>query len=262
MCFDHDAVPPPLPEDVQFLSDGGAPTGELLTLTSADGTQFSAYRARPATPSNAAIVILPDVRGLFPFYQDLATRFATAGVEAITFDYFGRTAGLGPRDADFEYMPHVMQTTPATVAADVAAAVAQLRSEAAGRQLSIFTTGFCFGGTQSLLQAAQHHGLSGVIAFYGSPTNARFGATPIDQIGDFECPVLGLYGGADQGIPEADLQRFDQALSEAGIEHEIVIYPGAPHSFFDRKFEEFHEESADGWRRMLGFIAAHTSVQA
>ncbi len=262
MCFDHDAVPPPLPEDIQFLSDGGAPTGELLTLTSADGAQFSAYRARPATPGNAAIVILPDVRGLFPFYQDLATRFATAGVEAITIDYFGRTAGLAPRGADFEYMPHVMQTKPETIAADVAAAVAQLRGEAAGRQLSIFTTGFCFGGANSLLQAANHHRLAGVIAFYGAPISPRFGTAPIQRIGEFECPVLGLYGGADQGIPESDVKQFDQALADAGIEHEIVIYPGAPHSFFDRSYAQFQQESADAWRRMLGFITIHTTVQA
>ena len=95
---------------------GGA-AGERHTLTSADGTEFSAYLARADGPTG--VVVLPDVRGLFRFYEQLAERFAAAGHPAIAIDYFGRTAGLGPRDEDFEYMPHVKQTTPETVALDV-----------------------------------------------------------------------------------------------------------------------------------------------
>ncbi|MBA3824910.1 MAG: dienelactone hydrolase family protein [Ktedonobacterales bacterium] len=259
MCFDADALPPHIPQDVlpQLLADTGVASTEVLTLTSADGTQFAAYRAHPTTPSGAGIVILPDVRGLFRFYEELAERFASAGIDAIAFDYFGRTAGVAERGADFEYMPHVMQTKPEQVAADVSAAVAQLRT--AGNIRGVFTVGFCFGGANSLLQAANHHGLSGVIGFYGPPTAARLGGTPpIERINEFECPVLGLYGGADQGIPVTEVEKFDQALGAAGVDHEIVVYPGAPHSFFDRTAETYVEESADSWRRILGFITGHT----
>ena len=86
-------------------------------------------------------MILPDVRGLYPFYSELAERFAQAGHHAIALDYFGRTAGLGPRDEDFEYMPHVQQTHPLTVQADAAAALAELRSR----------TGATRGGDRRLL---------------------------------------------------------------------------------------------------------------
>lgn len=252
MCFEFDAQPPDLP----IL--GSAASSEQLVLASADGTKFAAYASRPGAPTGAGIVILPDVRGLFRFYEELAERFAAAGVEAIAIDYFGRTAGLTSRDESFEYMPHVAQTTPDQVAQDVAAAVAHLRQRSPAPR-AIFTVGFCFGGGQSFLQAARQHGLSGVIGFYGSPTARRQGGpAPIELIQQFECPVLGLFGGADQGIPEADTHQFDAALAQAGIDHEIHIYPGAPHSFFDRRYADYQHESADAWQRMLAFIAKNT----
>ena len=111
MCFDFDARPPALPEDLLLAPIAGGAGAELLELTSADGTRFSAALAESASDRGAGILIFPDVRGLYPFYSELAERFAQAGYHAIVMDYFGRTAGLGPRDEDFEYMPHVQQLT-------------------------------------------------------------------------------------------------------------------------------------------------------
>lgn len=264
MCFDLDAVPPPLPLDIPGLRYAANPDANVadkqrLTLTSADGTEFAAYMARPAQPNGAGIVIMPDVRGLFAFYEELAERFAAAGVEALTIDYFGRTAGKEPRVGDFDYMPHVMQTKPEQISQDVQAGIDKLRAVAGPAVQAVFTVGFCFDGANSLQQAANHHGLSGVIAFYGPPTASRFGGpAPIARISDFECPVLGLYGGADQGIPTAEVEKFDQALAAAGIDHKIIIYPNAPHSFFDRTAEQYQQESADAWKQMLSFIDANT----
>ncbi len=267
MCFEYSALPPDPPPELIPTWDarsagGGVASSQRITLTSQDGTQFSVFVARPATPSGAGIVILPDVRGLFTFYEELASRFAAAGVEAVAIDYFGRTAGLAPRDQSFDYMPHVGQTRPDQIAQDVSAAVAHLRQTGGANARAIFTVGFCFGGANSFHQAANHHGLAGVIGFYGNPTAARFGPPVIDRVGDFECPVLGLFGGADQGIPATEIEKFDAALTEAKIEHELITYPDAPHSFFDRTYERYHEESADAWRRMLAFIDAHTPKAA
>lgn len=257
MCYAYDAQPPELPGAP--VSIRAATTNEPLVLTSADGTEFAAYAAHPQAANGAAIVILPDVRGLFRFYETLADRFASAGVEAIAIDYFGRTAGLTPRDDSFDFMPHVMQTKSEQVAADVAAAVAHLR-QAAGQTRAIFTVGFCFGGRNSFLQAANKHGLAGVIGFYGLPgASPRFaGRSPIDLAGEFECPVLGLFGGTDQGISAEVVQQFATALTDAHVENEMVTYPNAPHSFFDRSFEQYASESADAWQRMLTFISSHT----
>src|SRR5712691_2245068 len=117
MCYDGNARPPHPP------ISGGAGVGEGrdLILTAKDGNRFSAYSVTTDTPGGPGIVILPDVRGLHAFYEELAIRFAEAGVHATAFDYFGRTAGVGKRDDDFEFMPEVMKTTPDGVSADVSA---------------------------------------------------------------------------------------------------------------------------------------------
>src|SRR4051794_10785080 len=173
---------------------GGA-AGERLTLSSADGTEFSAYLAR--AEGATGVVVLPDVRGLFRFYEQLAERFADAGHSAIAFDFFGRTAGLGPRDEEFEYAPHVKQTTPETVAQDVHAAAEHLRQETG--VTTVVTVGFCFGGAQSFMQGAQDHGLAGVVGFYGSLVRDGQRWT-LDRAPEISVPVLGLFAGDDANI--------------------------------------------------------------
>jgi carboxymethylenebutenolidase len=252
MCFAFDASPPDLPADIAPIAGGAG--AELLELDSADGTRFSAALAQSPEPRGRAVVILPDVRGLYPFYSELAERFAAAGHHAIAIDYFGRTAGLGPRGEDFEYMPHVQKTRPRTVQEDAAAALAALRERTGAGAAS--TVGFCFGGTQSFLAATNDAlGLEGVVDFYGSLSPERWGdMSPIRRAVDMHGPVLGLFGGADEGIPPDQVEAFDGALEEAGVKHEIVTYPGAPHSFFDRRYEEHAEACADAWRRILAFL--------
>ena len=252
MCFAFDASPPDLPDGVPRIAGGAG--AELLELESADGTHFSAALAESPEPQGRAVVILPDVRGLYPFYSELAERFASAGHHAIAIDYFGRTAGLGPRDEEFDYMPHVQKTRPETVQADIAAALAALRERTGEQRAS--TVGFCFGGTQSFLAATNEElGLEGVIGFYGGLNPERWGAnSPIHRAREMRGPVLGLYGGADEGIPPEQIEAFERGLSEAGIDYEIVTYAGAPHSFFDRRFEEHARACEDAWRRVLAFL--------
>ena len=173
----------------------------------------------------------------------------------MAFDYFGRTAGVSPRGDDFEYMPHVEQTTPDSVQLDVAAAVAHLRSSEGSSVRAILTVGFCFGGRNSWLAAAAGHGLAGAVGFYGRPGPGRDGSPgPTQRAAELECPILALQAGADANISAEDNAAFDAALEDAGVEHEVVTYPGAPHSFFDRKQEEFARDSASAWSRVLAFL--------
>ncbi len=227
MCFDSDARPPLPP------IRGAALDARDLTLTSRDGTEFAAYAATPETPSGAGIVIIPDVRGLHPFYEELALRFAEAGVHAVALDLYARTAATPKRGEGFEYEPHVLQLEPGTVDDDVAAAAAHVRDSVE----RLYTTGFCLGGRVSLLQAATGLGLSGVIGVYPWPVGPhRSGLpAPADEAPRFGCPVLSIYGGADAGIPAEQRDAFDRALEGAAVEHRSVVYEGAPHSFFDRK---------------------------
>jgi carboxymethylenebutenolidase len=249
VCFDLDSVPP-IP-----VVRGAAVSHEDVVLEAADGNRFAAFVAAPEEPTARGVVILPDVRGLYRFYEELALRFAERGIAGVAFDYFGRTAGVSKRDADFEYMPHVEQTTPDGVQADVGAAVAELRSRGVSK---VFTVGFCFGGRNSWLAAAGGHGLAGAVGFYGRPGEGRDGSPgPAQRAAEIDAPILALQAGADQNITAEDNAAFEAALNVVGVEHELVTYDGAPHSFFDRKQEEFAEASEDAWRRVLAFTERH-----
>jgi carboxymethylenebutenolidase len=237
MCFDHDSRPP-IP-----AIGGAAVEHEDLELESADGTRFAAFAATPDEPRGVGVVVLPDVRGLYRFYEELALRFAERGYLAVAIDYFGRTAGVAKRGDDFDWAPHREQTTDETVQADVRAAVEWLRANGAR---SVVTVGFCFGGRASWIAATSGHGLAGAVGFYGRP-----GDVQADLV---EAPILALQGGADENITAAENADFDRRLAEAGVEHEVVTFDGAPHSFFDRKQEEFQAASDDAWARTLAFL--------
>jgi carboxymethylenebutenolidase len=259
MCFDLDSAPP-------IPASAGTPVEHRkLVLSAADGNRFRAFHARPEATRGPAVVILPDVRGLHHYYEELALRFAEAGVEAVAIDYFGRTAGTDDRDDDFDSGPHVVQTTWAGLSADIVAAVAFLRSGRAtagdGKTVSpaVFVTGFCMGGRTAFLSATLGLGLAGVIGFYGFPGGAARNDTPAptEMVHTFDCPVLGIFGGADQAIPVSVVQGFRDALTGAGIQNDLVVEPDAPHSFFDRKAADYQTQSDDAWARVRRFIDAH-----
>lgn len=245
MCYSDDARPP-LPPVRGAASDQGD-----MVLTSSDGTKLGAYFARAAKPTGAGMVVLPDVRGLHHFYKELTQRFAEAGIDAVAIDYFGRSAGIGDRPEEFEYMPHVEQTKPDTIRDDVAAAVAFLRSKDGGAVKSVFTVGFCFGGSNSWNQSAGDHGLNGAIGFYGRPERSEA------FMSKMKSPLLMLIAGADF-TPQEAFHDFDKKLTAAKVPHEMHIYEGAPHSFFDRSFDKWKEACDDAWRRMLDFVKHHS----
>ena len=250
MCFDDDARPPIPP------MAGAAVHASRLHLTSADGTQVLAFAANAATtPSEAAMIVLPDVRGLHRYYEELAMRFAEAGIDALAIDYFGRTATGDVRTEPFPFMEHVGKVTWPSLRADIEAAADHLR-EAGPRRL--FTVGFCFGGRLSLLApTVPALGVAGAIGFYGWPTGSARGGVPApaDHAAENRAPVLGLFGGADEGITADVVASYEAALQRAGAPHEIISYPGAPHSFFDRRQADFVDASADAWQRVLDFVA-------
>jgi carboxymethylenebutenolidase len=245
MCHDHDSRPPAPPRTGEVGERG------TLTLTSADGTSFSAAYAAPAGEARAGVVVLPDIRGLHPYYVALAERFAEAGLPAVAFDYFGRTAGLaggeggtGTREADFDWQTHVPQTTPEGIDADLAAAMAYLR-ERTRPDLPVLTVGFCFGGSHSWRQAGGDLDLAGCVGFYGRPVMVGDAASRAHR------PTLMLVAGADQATPVQDQLALAGTMRAAGADVETAVYDGAPHSFFDRAHGEWQEACADAWTRIL-----------
>jgi len=239
VCHSDASRPPAAPGAVAAASDSP------LALQSADGTRVLAHEARPTTPSGIGILVLPDVRGLHDYYRQLAVRFAETGAESVAIDWFGRTAHDDDRSEDFAFRPHVDQTTPEGIAADAAAGVAQLRARGASR---IFTVGFCFGGGYSWRQSADTEGLAGCVGFYGRPSLVT------DAVDRMRAPLLMLIAGADANLPLADTEALATAAG-GQVPVEMVVFDGAPHSFFDRSFAEHEADCARAWDEILRFTA-------
>jgi carboxymethylenebutenolidase len=254
VCFDHDSRPPITP-----IAGAALDSGEL-TLTANDGNRFRAFAARAAEPTAAGMIVLPDVRGLHTYYEDLALRFAEHGIDAIAIDYFGRTAGPGRRETGFDHSPHVTQLTWAGLSADIRAAATHIRSKAGGGVRDLFTTGFCVGGRISFLAATLGLDLAGVIGFYGWPVGAHRSNTPAPEAlaEQIASPVLALFGGADDAIPADAVESFEAALRVAGVEARVITYPNAPHSFFDKKADEYSRTSEAAWAEVLGFVRSNS----
>ncbi|MFF5206183.1 dienelactone hydrolase family protein [Streptosporangium sp. NPDC000396] len=247
MCYDANAQPPIHSAPVT------AAHGTELILTSADGARFAAYEARPERPSGLGVVVLPDNRGLRRFYRDLALRVAEQGHAAITLDYFGRSAGTDTADRDdpdFPFMRHLAQLTPDGLYGDIIATADHLRSSCG----ALAALGFCLGGRLAFQTADARFGMAGVIGFYGWPGQLGDAPGPTQLAHRFTAPILGIFGGADEHITAPVVEAFETALTTAGVEHEIVTYDGAPHSFFDVTQEEHAEASADAWKRVLAFL--------
>ena len=242
MCHSTESKPPAAPVT------GAVKEAAYQELTGSDGTVFGAFLATPAEPNGRNVVILPDVRGVHAYYRELAQRFAEAGFGAVVVDYYGRTAGVGAREDDFDWQQFLPQVRPDEVAVDVRAAIDRLAEVNPG---AVFSVGFCFGGGQSWRLAASDIGLAGTIGFYGQPKQVT------EVLDEVRLPMLLLIAGDDVATPQADFQALDQGLAKVGADYELTTYEGAPHSFFDRSFGEWREACEDSWRRIIDFTKKH-----
>jgi carboxymethylenebutenolidase len=248
VCFEPKARPPQPPRT------GLLARSEALTLTADDGNELAATLATSSAEGAPGVVVLPDVRGLHRYYEALAEAFAEAGVHALAIDLYGRTAGARHRDEGFDYASHREAATDAGIAIDVGAAMAELNRRGATR---VYVLGFCFGGRAAFMQGARD-GVAGVVGFYGWPTRIESGGSSPERearAGRLTAPVLALYGGADERITEEDAHAFAEALRQAGVDQESIVYDGAPHSFFDRAMADEAEACDDAWRRVLRFMS-------
>ena len=241
MCFSSDQHPP-LPPRTSDVGEHG-PT----VLTAADGTRLAAFDAVPVTRRGASLVLLPDIRGMHPYYTDLAIAFAQAGIDTVAIDPYARTAGLSDRGAGFVFRPHADALERSSLASDARAAKDRLASRSDD---PVFTLGFCRFGAESWALSATDLGAAGCMGFYGKPGSV------LELVPSMTAPLLILAAGADAATSPEENAAFDRALSDAGVDHEFVEYAGAPHSFFDRSFAQWEEACSDAWKRMLGYVDA------
>jgi carboxymethylenebutenolidase len=251
-----------------FAVASKAVAGEIIT-TPADGLavtdgkvgvggfQVPIYEAHPAAPGKYPVVIvIPEIWGMHEYIKDVVRRFARRGFLAITFEPYAREGGM-LHLADIQAVLKVANAVPdAQAMADLTAIVAYAKKLPAARADRIGVTGFCRGGFYTLLFAAQSPDVKAAVPWYGHIKVAKTAGIrtvgPLDLAAQIKAPLLGLYGGADQGIPVADVKEMEAALKAAGKTAEFVIYSDAPHAFHADYRPSYRENSAiDGWARCL-----------
>jgi len=224
-----------------------APTSEMISFPS-NGHETPGFLARPDDDeTHPGLVVIQEWWGLMPHIEDVAERFAREGFVALAPDlYHGERA-----DEPDEARKLAMALDRERAVAEIQAAVAYLQDMDAVFPKPIGVVGWCMGGGLALSTAADDGGVGAVVAFYGQPLS------PADTA-RIKAPVLGLYGEEDQGIPVAKVRRFQETLQEHGIAHEIHVYPGARHAFFNDTREAYDEKAADdAWQRTLSWFGRY-----
>ena len=209
-----------------------------------------------------AVLVIPEIWGMHEYIQDVVRRFARRGFFALTFEPYARTGGvLGIEDRN-RLLAIVNAVPDAQVLGDLDSLVAWVKRRPEARGDRIWVTGFCRGGLYTLLFAAQSPEVRAAVVWYGQirpPLTPGVRARgPLDVAAFIRAPLLGLYGGADLGIPVADVHALEAALKAAGRTAEFVIYEDAPHAFHADYRPSYRENPArDAWARCLSWFRAY-----
>lgn len=218
------------------------------------------YLARPAAEGRHPVVLVnSEIFGVHEWIKDICRRLAKAGYVALAPDLFVR-AGDPSKTVDMKLVMDIVKATPeAQVTADTAAALKFLKGRPYADMRRAGVTGFCWGGGATWLDCERFAEFKAGVAWYGPLKAGPYPRTPpLDLVTSLKCPVLGLYGGQDKGIPAADVEAMRAAIKAAGKSAEIVVYPEAQHGFLaDYRPSYDAKAAADGWKRMLAFFAAH-----
>ncbi|MBI2962295.1 MAG: dienelactone hydrolase family protein [Deltaproteobacteria bacterium] len=229
----------------------------------AEGADLPGYRARPERGGPFPVVlVVQEIFGVHEHIRDVCRRLAKLGYLAVAPELYARQGDVSrPADID-EIVSKVVSKVPdAQVLGDLDATVRWAEQSGEGDIRRLGITGFCWGGRIVWLYAAHSARLRAGVAWYGrlaGATSDRQPRYPIDVAGELRAPVLGLYGGADPGIPLADVEKMRVALQAAGKPSEIVVYADAPHGFHADYRPSYRAEAAqDGWRRLQAWFRAH-----
>jgi len=224
--------------------------------------KMPAYRAAPAGKTNAPVVlVVSEIFGVHEHIADVARRFAKAGYCAVAPELFVRQGDAGSYGEIAKLMAEVVSKVPdSQVMGDLDAAAAWAKAQGADTS-KLAVTGFCWGGRIVWLYSAHNPGIKAGVAWYGrlmGPSNPLQPTHPVELAAKFNGPVLGLYGGADQGIPVDTVDKMKAALasgSPAAKKSEFVVYPEAPHGFNADYRPTYRKEAAeDGWKRCLAWF--------
>jgi carboxymethylenebutenolidase len=251
----------PVSAETITTDTNGLEAGEVKIPAS--GSEIPAYRAAPATGGPFPVVlVVQEIFGVHEHIKDVCRRLAKQGYLAIAPEMYARQGDVSQLSDINEIVSKVVSKVPdAQVMADLDAAVAWAEKSGKGDINKLGITGFCWGGRVVWLYAAHSDRLKAGVAWYGRLVGQSSDLTPkhpVDVAATLKAPVLGLYGGADTGIPNETVEQMRKALQAAGKPSEIVLYPDTPHGFYaDYRPSYRPEQAQDGWKRLLEWFKKH-----
>ena len=250
----------PVAASTQITTDSRGLTAGEVKIAAKDG-EIPAYRAMPAGGKNLpTVLVVHEIFGVHEHIKDVCRRFAKAGYLAIAPELYARQGDVSKLDDIDQIRPIVAKVTDAQVMSDLDAAAAWAAKHG-GDPAKLAITGFCWGGRVAWLYAAHNQDVKAGVAWYGRVVGKASELSPkhpIDLVSDINAPVLGLYGGADGGIPNDTVDKMRAALKAAGKKSEIHTYPGMPHAFHADYRPSYRKEAADdGWKRLLDWFRKH-----
>jgi carboxymethylenebutenolidase len=233
---------------------GGLEAGEVKIPVA--GGDIPAYRAMPASGGPFPVVlVVQEIFGVHEHIKDICRRFAKLGYLAVAPELYARQGDVSQMADINEVISKVVSKVPdAQVMGDLDAAVTWAEKSGKGDVSKLGITGFCWGGRIVWLYAAHSPRLKAGVAWYGRLVGQPSDLTPknpIDLVASLKAPVLGLYGGADSGIPNETVEQMQKALQAANNPSQIVLYPDTPHGFYADYRPSYRKEQAqDGWKRL------------
>lgn len=251
----------PISAQTITTDDAGLIAGEVKIPVS--GGTVPAYRAVPAAGGRfATVLVVHEIFGVHEYIRDVCRRLAKLGYFAVAPALYARQGDVSVMTDIATIMNDVVAKVPdAQVAADLDATVAWANGTGAADAARLGITGLCWGGRQVWLFAAHNPSVKAAVAWYGPlqrPADPLRPKNPIDLVPEINAPVLGLYGGADNGIPVELIERMRALLKSAGKPSEIIVYPDTPHAFHaDYRSSYRADQAMDGWRRMQAWFKEH-----
>ncbi len=252
------AVQPIAAQTIITTDTTGLVAGEMK-IRVADG-EMPAYRAMPAAGGPFPVVlVVQEIFGVHEHIKDICRRFGKLGHLAVAPELYARQGDVAKMAAINDIITKVVSKVPdAQVMSDLDATVAWVEKSGKGNTSKLGITGFCWGGRIVWLYAAHNPKLKAGVAWYGrlvGQTNELQPKNPIDLVSSLKAPVLGLYGGDDQGIPADTVEQMRQALKATGNPSEIILYPNTPHGFHaDYRPSYRPEQAKDGWQRVQAWF--------
>jgi carboxymethylenebutenolidase len=251
----------PVSAETISTDSAGLEVGEVK-IPVADG-EIPAYRAMPASGGPfPTVVVIQEIFGVHEHIRDVCRRFAKLGYFAVAPALYAREGDVSSLSSIQDIISKVVSKVPdAQVATDIDSTIAWAKGSGKADTTRLGVTGFCWGGRQTWLYAIHNPKVKAAVAWYGplgGQTNELHPKTVLEAVKDLQVPVLGLYGGADQGIPVADVEKLKEELKAGNKTADIVIYPDTPHGFHaDYRPSYRPEQAKDGWAKLQDWFKKH-----